>query len=98
MVDSLQSETIDHLFKLVLIGDSEVGKSNLLLRFTKDSFSLDSRTTIGVEFCSKKMTVEGKTVKIQLWDTAGQEKFRAITKAYYKGAVGALLVYDISKA
>ena len=69
--DSGEYEQLDHLFKLVLIGDSQVGKSNILLRFTKNHFSQDSRTTIGVEFSSKKLTVQGKSVKVQVWDTAG---------------------------
>jgi small GTP-binding protein len=87
----------DYLFKVVLIGDSGVGKSNLLSRFTRNEFNLESKSTIGVEFATKSIVVEGKTVKAQIWDTAGQERYRAITSAYYRGAVGALLVYDISK-
>mmetsp|Transcript_18611 Transcript_18611/g.46321 ORF Transcript_18611/g.46321 Transcript_18611/m.46321 type:complete len:212 (+) Transcript_18611:194-829(+) len=87
----------DHLFKTVLIGDSGVGKSNLLSRFTRNEFQLESKSTIGVEFATRAITVEGKSVKAQIWDTAGQERYRAITSAYYRGAVGALLVYDISK-
>uniref|UniRef100_A0A0D9W190 Uncharacterized protein n=1 Tax=Leersia perrieri TaxID=77586 RepID=A0A0D9W190_9ORYZ len=88
----------DYLFKIVLIGDSGVGKSNLLSRFTRNSFSLDSKSTIGVEFATRTIEVEGKIVKAQIWDTAGQERYRAITSAYYRGAVGALLVYDVTKA
>mmetsp|Transcript_3075 Transcript_3075/g.14486 ORF Transcript_3075/g.14486 Transcript_3075/m.14486 type:complete len:219 (+) Transcript_3075:91-747(+) len=87
----------DYLFKVVLIGDSGVGKSNLLSRFTRNQFSLESKTTIGVEFATRSIVAEGKTIKAQIWDTAGQERYRAITSAYYRGAVGALLVYDISK-
>lgn len=87
----------DYLFKVVLIGDSGVGKSNLLSRFTRNEFNLDSKSTIGVEFATRTIQVDGKTVKAQIWDTAGQERYRAITSAYYRGAVGALLVYDISK-
>eukprot|EP01083_Nonionella_stella_P145215 454626_1 len=87
----------DFLFKLVLIGDSAVGKSNLLSRFTRDEFTLESKSTIGVEFATRGVQVEGKTIRAQIWDTAGQERYRAITSAYYRGAVGALLVYDISK-
>jgi len=81
---------------VVLIGDSGVGKSNLLLRFTRDTVDLQSKTTIGVEFATRSIQVDGKTVKAQIWDTAGQERYRAITSAYYRGAVGALLVYDIT--
>jgi len=87
----------DYLFKVVLIGDSGVGKSNLLSRFTRGEFNLDSKSTIGVEFATRSINVDGKTVKAQIWDTAGQERYRAITSAYYRGAVGALLVYDIAK-
>ncbi|KAK8949967.1 Ras-related protein Rab11C [Platanthera guangdongensis] len=91
----------DYLFKIVLIGDSGVGKSNILSRFTRNEFSLDSKSTIGVEFATKTIQVyeqiEGKTVKAQIWDTAGQERYRAITSAYYRGAVGAFLIYDITK-
>ena len=87
----------DYLFKVVLIGDSGVGKSNLLSRFTRNEFSLESKSTIGVEFATRSIEVDGKTIKAQIWDTAGQERYRAITSAYYRGAVGALLVYDITK-
>lgn len=82
---------------VVLIGDSGVGKSNLLSRFTRNEFNLDSKSTIGVEFATRSIQVDAKTIKAQIWDTAGQERYRAITSAYYRGAVGALLVYDISK-
>ncbi|XP_010518782.1 PREDICTED: ras-related protein RABA1e [Tarenaya hassleriana] len=87
----------DYLFKVVLIGDSGVGKSNLLSRFTKNEFSLESKSTIGVEFATRSVHVDDKIIKAQLWDTAGQERYRAITSAYYRGAVGALLVYDITR-
>lgn len=88
----------------MLIGDSGVGKSNLLSRFTRNEFNLESKSTIGVEFATRSIQVDNKTIKAQIWDTgnlysnlAGQERYRAITSAYYRGAVGALLVYDISK-
>ncbi|MBA0591883.1 hypothetical protein Gorai_008876, partial [Gossypium raimondii] len=84
-------------FKVVLIGDSGVGKSNLLSRFTRNEFCLESKSTIGVEFATRTLQVEGRTVKAQIWDTAGQERYRAITSAYYRGALGALLVYDVTK-
>ncbi|ERN20073.1 hypothetical protein AMTRI_Chr11g101370 [Amborella trichopoda] len=90
-------EEYDYLFKIVLIGDSGVGKSNLLSRFTRNEFCLESKSTIGVEFATRTLLVEGKTVKAQIWDTAGQERYRAITSAYYRGALGALLVYDVTK-
>ena len=72
----------DYLFKIVLIGDAGVGKSNLLLRFSKNEFNIDSRSTIGVEFATKVLQIGGKTVKAQIWDTAGHERYRAITAAY----------------
>ncbi|KAK9167761.1 hypothetical protein Scep_002952 [Stephania cephalantha] len=90
-------EEYDYLFKVVLIGDSGVGKSNLLSRFTRNEFCLESKSTIGVEFATRTLQVEGKTIKAQIWDTAGQERYRAITSAYYRGALGALLVYDVTK-
>ncbi|KAH9608687.1 hypothetical protein KSS87_009152 [Heliosperma pusillum] len=87
----------DYLFKLVLIGDSGVGKSNLLSRFTKNEFNLESKSTIGVEFATRSLNIDSKVIKAQIWDTAGQERYRAITSAYYRGAVGALLVYDVTR-
>ncbi|KDQ59668.1 hypothetical protein JAAARDRAFT_33237 [Jaapia argillacea MUCL 33604] len=92
-----EGSNYDYLFKVVLIGDSGVGKSNLLSRFTRNEFNLESKSTIGVEFATRSINVDGKVVKAQIWDTAGQERYRAITSAYYRGAVGALLVYDIAK-
>lgn len=91
----------DYLYKIVLIGDSGVGKTNLMSRFTCNEFSLETKSTIGVEFATKNITIQsrtsGKKVKAQVWDTAGQERYRAITSAYYRGAVGALVCYDITK-
>ena len=86
------------LFKIVLVGDSGVGKTNLLTRFSKNEFNLESRATIGVEFATKTINTEtGHKIRAQIWDTAGQDRYRAIASSYYKGAVGALLVYDITK-
>lgn len=90
------SRGYDFLFKVVLIGDSGVGKTCLLARYRRDEFTYDTKHTIGVEFGTKELQIKGRTVKAQIWDTAGQERYRAITKAYYRGAVGALLVYDIT--
>ncbi|GAB2274704.1 Ras- protein Rab11D [Dionaea muscipula] len=90
-------EEYDYLFKLVVIGDSGVGKSNLLSRFTRNEFNLESKSTIGVEFATKTLNIDGRLIKAQIWDTAGQERYRAITSAYYRGAVGALLVYDVTR-
>ncbi|KAF8927271.1 rab11 protein [Dissophora ornata] len=93
-----QNDAYDFLFKIVLIGDSGVGKSNLLSRFTRGDFNLESKSTIGVDFGARTVQVEdGKMIKAQIWDTAGQERYRAITSAYYRGAVGALLLYDITQ-
>jgi small GTP-binding protein len=95
--DTPTQDDYDYLYKVVLIGDSGVGKSNLLSRFTRNEFNLETKSTIGVEFATRSIQTEGKTIKAQIWDTAGQERYRAITSAYYRGAVGALLVYDIAK-
>eukprot|EP00249_Psilotum_nudum_P025672 c30435_g1_i1 orf=446-1075(-) len=86
----------DHLFKLLLIGDSGVGKSSLLLRFTSDTFD-DLSPTIGVDFKLKLMTLQGKRLKLTIWDTAGQERFRTLTSSYYRGAQGIILVYDVTR-
>uniref|UniRef100_A0A0G4IEV7 Uncharacterized protein n=1 Tax=Chromera velia CCMP2878 TaxID=1169474 RepID=A0A0G4IEV7_9ALVE len=86
----------DHLFKLVLIGDSGVGKSCLLLRFADDSFTDSYITTIGVDFRFRTIQVDDKVIKLQIWDTAGQERFRTITSAYYRGADGIVMVYDVT--
>lgn len=87
----------EYLFKIVIIGDSAVGKSNLLSRYARDEFDLHSKSTIGVEFQTQCLEIDGREVKAQIWDTAGQERFRAVTSAYYRGAFGALVVYDISR-
>ncbi|KNA23203.1 hypothetical protein SOVF_026930 [Spinacia oleracea] len=94
---SSDDEAEEYLFKIVIIGDSAVGKSNLLSRYSRNEFNMHSKATIGVEFQTQSMEIEGKEVKAQIWDTAGQERFRAVTSAYYRGAVGALLVYDITR-
>ncbi|XP_058093504.1 ras-related protein RABA5e-like [Magnolia sinica] len=92
-----EEEGEEYLFKIVIIGDSAVGKSNLLSRYARNEFNMNSKATIGVEFQTQSMEINGKEVKAQIWDTAGQERFRAVTSAYYRGAVGALVVYDISR-
>jgi len=86
----------DHQFKLLLIGDSGVGKSSILLRFTDDLFE-EMSPTIGVDFKVKLMTVHRTKVKLTIWDTAGQERFRTLTAAYYRGAHGVILAYDVSR-
>jgi len=85
-----------HQIKLLLIGDSGVGKSCCLLRFSEDSFTPSFITTIGIDFKIRTIELDGKRVKLQIWDTAGQERFRTITTAYYRGAMGILLVYDVT--
>jgi len=86
-----------YLFKYIIIGDSSVGKSCLLLQFADKRFKADHDTTIGVEFGSKNIQIKDKTIKMQIWDTAGQESFRSITRSYYRGSIGALLVYDVTR-
>ncbi|KAK4475138.1 hypothetical protein MN116_002224 [Schistosoma mekongi] len=86
-----------YLFKYIIIGDTGVGKSCLLLQFTDKRFQPVHDLTIGVEFGARMISIDGKQVKLQIWDTAGQESFRSITRSYYRGAAGALLVYDITR-
>ena len=85
-----------YLFKYIVIGDTSVGKSCLLLQFLEKKFKFDHDTTIGVEFGSKIINVRDKQIKLQIWDTAGQETFKSITRSYYRGSIGVVLVYDIT--
>ena len=93
----IDNDNYDLIFKLVLIGDSGVGKTNILSRYINNEFSFATKSTVGVEFGSKIIMKEDKTIKLQIWDTAGQERYRSITNAYYKGAKGAFVVYDITR-
>jgi Ras-related protein Rab-11A len=91
-----EDDSYDQLYKIILIGDASVGKSNILSRYLSNVFKQDTKSTVGVEFGSKKVSVNGVNIKLQIWDTAGQERYRAITSAYYKGSKGCLIVYDIT--
>ncbi|XP_075953282.1 ras-related protein Rab-8A-like [Anarhichas minor] len=90
------AKTYDYLFKLLLIGDSGVGKTCVLFRFSDDAFNSTFTATLGVDFKIRTIELDGKKIKLQIWDTAGQERFRTITTAYYRGATGIMLVYDIA--
>ena len=93
----MEDEEYEMMFKVVLVGDSFVGKTNIMSKYLKNEFHDDSKATVGVEFGSKQFIIEGHTIKAQIWDTAGQERYKAITSAYYKGAKGAFIVYDITR-
>jgi len=90
-----RAKAFDRTMKLLLVGDSGVGKSCLLLRFVDDKFNPSFITTIGIDFKIKTIDINGKRIKLQVWDTAGQERFRTITTAYYRGAMGIIIVYDV---
>ena len=90
-------DNYDLIFKIVLIGDSGVGKTNILSRYLTNDFDPDSKATVGVEFGSKIIKKGEQLIKLQIWDTAGQERYKSITSAYYKGSKGAFVVYDISR-
>lgn len=92
-----EEENYNMIFKIVLVGDSGVGKTNLLLRYLKNEFNTQTKATVGVEFGNTKVKIDNALIKAQIWDTAGQERYRSITSAYYKGAHGALIVYDITR-
>ncbi|PKI83467.1 hypothetical protein MVES_002473 [Malassezia vespertilionis] len=88
----------DYILKFIIIGDTSVGKSSLLVRLTEDRFLVDSDTTIGIEFGSHIVELgSGERLKLQIWDTAGSEQFRSITRSYYKGAAGCLIVFDVTE-
>ena len=89
-------EQEDYKIKIIVVGDSGVGKTNLINRFASDKFDINSKATIGVEFVYKTLKINKEVIKVEVWDTAGQERYRAITSSYYKGAKGAIIVYDIT--
>ena len=91
-----ESDNYEQLYKIIIIGDSGVGKSNILGRYLHNEFKHDTKSTVGVEFGSKQLKVDGVNIKLQIWDTAGEERYRAITSAYYKGSKGCFIVYDIT--
>ena len=93
----MEEDIYEMMFKVVLVGDSFVGKTNIMSKYLKNEFHEDSKATVGVEFGSKQFLVDGHPIKAQIWDTAGTERYKAITSAYYKGAKGAFVVYDITK-
>ena len=104
MADDIKIEEVksndvkeDYKLKVVVVGDSGVGKTNLIKRFSSNTFSPNTKATVGVEFLSKSYTINDKVFKIEIWDTAGQERYKSITAAYYKGAKGALIVYDTTQ-
>merc|ERR1712110_685532 len=94
----MAKKTYDLLFKLLLIGDSGVGKTCILFRFSEDAFNTTFISTIGIDFKIKTIELRGKKIKLQIWDTAGQERFHTITTSYYRGAMGIMLVYDITNS
>ena len=87
----------DIVMKIVIVGDTSVGKTNLLLRYCKDTFVPDTKATIGIDFFTKDIIINGRSIKVQFWDTAGQEKYQSISHTYYKMVSGVLLVYDITR-
>ena len=91
-----ETNSYDLLYKIIIIGDTCVGKSNILSRYLKDEFKEDSKSTVGVELGTKFVKVKGVGAKLQIWDTAGQERYKSITSSYYKGSHGCFIVYDIT--
>ena len=90
-------ENTEMIFKIILIGDTATGKTNILSQYINNKFETDSKATIGVELSFKTFNINNDKVTAQIWDTAGQERYKSMTKAYFKGALGALVVYDITK-
>jgi len=93
----MSKESYDVIMKLILIGDASVGKTNILSKYLSNHFDPNSKATVGVEFGTKNLEIDNKKIKVQIWDTAGQERYKSITSTYYKGAKGAIIVYDITR-
>ena len=93
----VEEEDYEMMVKIILIGDSAVGKTNIMSKYLRGQFQENSKATVGVEFGSKLFKIDNHNIKAQIWDTAGQEKYKAITGAYYKGSKGAFVVYDITR-
>ena len=91
-----EEDSYELLYKIIIVGDTCVGKSNILSRYIKNVFREDSKSTVGVELGNKLLKVKGTNTKLQIWDTAGQERYRSITSSYYKGSHGCFIVYDIT--
>ena len=87
----------DYAFKFILVGDTGVGKTSLIGRFVSGHFNADHQFTVGVEFASKSVVINGKCIKLQIWDTAGQEEFKAVTRSYYRSSAAALVVFDTTR-
>ena len=93
----MDDDNYELMVKVVIVGDSGVGKTNIMSKYLKNEFHEDSKATVGVEFGSKQFNIQGHQAKAQIWDTAGQERYKAITSSYYKGDKGAFIVYDITR-
>ncbi len=89
-------EKFDICMKLIIIGDSSVGKSCILNNYLKNSFNANSKHTVGVEFGSKYLKINDKTIKLQIWDTAGKERYKSVTRSYFRGSIGVIICFDIS--
>jgi len=98
MASAPENKNYDYLFKLLMVGDSGVGKTSILLQFTQNEFNVSTRSTVGVDLKVKMMKFRNKSVKLTIWDTAGQERFRTLTSSYYRGAHGIILVYDVTSS
>jgi Ras-related protein Rab-8A len=96
-MDRNSTANFDYLVKLLILGDGQVGKTSMLLRFTEDYFPTSHIQTLGIDFKLKIESINNKVYKFQIWDTAGQERFRKLTTAYYKNAKGIILVYDVTR-